>query len=90
MRRGASSCARKWASPDVTFTHWLRMQRERTDDVGAFARDALADPTWPHRSRKHDTFEWYLLSTGASTRATEAFEQAYAEWSRVNDGEDVG
>lgn len=66
----------------MTFWNWLAMQRDRTDVVGDFARDARKDPSWPSRASGYDTLEMYLETQGATESALEVFAEAHRQWQR--------
>lgn len=64
------------------FTGWLYAQRTREDDIGGFARTAVADELWPALgpTRALPFYHNYLLSAGATDAAIAALIAAYEEW----------
>lgn len=67
----------------MTFTRWLHRQADRDDPVGDLACDAMADPGWPSRGKKLETFEIYLELHGVEP---DVVRQAWAEWKGAADG----
>ena len=65
------------------FWQFLMQQHRRDDPVGDFARDALADKTFPRRAYRHRSLVKYLKPR-ASEKAMAAFERVYDEWVTSN------
>ena len=67
----------------TTFWRWLTQQKDRDDPVGDFARDAIADRTFPRRVDTRHALECYLLAEHACDDAMRAFRRAHAAWKRT-------
>jgi hypothetical protein len=64
----------------VTFLEYCRLQRERGDPVGDFARDWCADRERPRAPLSLSNVVAYLEDQGAIEPAIRAGIRAYNEW----------
>ncbi len=68
---------------EVSFTRWLRQQRQRWDAIGDLARDQQYDSTWPKGPTKTlPEYLAYVRSQGACDDAEETLVAAWYEWRR--------
>lgn len=65
----------------MTFWQYLKRQQRRDDPVGDFARDVMADRTFPRLATRRVTFARHLAAQQPCDGARSAFERAYREWS---------
>lgn len=65
----------------LSFRTWLKQHRKADTAIGDLARDALADPCWPRGRGSLDAYRNHMCSHGAITRAIEALEQAWEQYS---------
>lgn len=63
-----------------SFAAWLHTQAKRRDPVGDFARDAIADRTFPIDTSSGPKLRSYMRSKNACEEALEAMEEALAIW----------
>lgn len=71
----------------TSFFPWLLRQADRTDPVGAVAREAAQDPAWPKRTDALPRLDRYLRGRGATVDTRRALRRAYGEWLIATAGE---
>ena len=62
------------------FTRWLAGQKDRADDVGNLANEAVRDNSWPKSASTRDAFESHLRMRGAGYKAIGALHEAWKEY----------
>lgn len=69
----------------TNFTDWLLGQTARTDQVGAFARAAAADPRWPRRRTTLLAFATYLYERDRGNSSRDLLDAAWEEYEAATD-----
>lgn len=64
------------------FGRWLRTQIHRQDRVGALARVATQDPTWPSPETRRETMD-YFVRMGARSFVRQTVTTAWDEYDRL-------
>jgi uncharacterized protein YozE (UPF0346 family) len=68
----------------MTFTDWLKSQRERKDIIGDLARAAAADEHAPKGDTRYAHWREHLEDNRASPTTFRALEQAWREYSALS------
>jgi len=74
------------ASP---FYRWLRAQTHRSDPVGQFARQAMADANWPTWLQGYEPIAKHWADRGAGTETLEQLERATDAYRREHESDDT-
>lgn len=70
----------KLETKSKTFYAWLKTQNFRNDPVGDFAKDAIADSSFPKKTNSFETLRKYLRKRNACLGAFEAQQRAWTEF----------
>lgn len=63
----------------ITFSDWLRKQKNRDSPLGDLAREMVSDDSWPSHD-DHESYDNYLYLRGASWQAVDTLKNAWKSY----------